>query len=84
MHCVENLFCVVLGARVHQFQEAKGPETESITHSLTITKMPELQGPLWGNMGPANTNQSEIGPDIHGKQHFLCSFDAGNKIWILP
>jgi hypothetical protein len=26
MHCVENLFCVVLGARAHQFQEAKGPE----------------------------------------------------------
>jgi hypothetical protein len=29
MHCVENLFCVVLGARAHQFQEAKGPETEN-------------------------------------------------------
>jgi hypothetical protein len=29
MHCVENLFCVVLGARTHQFQEAKGPETEN-------------------------------------------------------
>jgi hypothetical protein len=29
MHCIENLFCVVLGARAHQFQEAKGPETEN-------------------------------------------------------
>jgi hypothetical protein len=29
MHCVENLFCVVLGARAHQFQVAKGPETET-------------------------------------------------------
>jgi hypothetical protein len=29
MHCVENLFCVVLEARAHQFQEAKGPETEN-------------------------------------------------------
>jgi hypothetical protein len=27
MHCVENLF--VLGARAHQFQEVKGPETEN-------------------------------------------------------
>jgi hypothetical protein len=34
MHSVENLFCVLLGARTHQFQEAKGPETESITHGL--------------------------------------------------
>jgi hypothetical protein len=31
MHRVENLFCVVC---VHQFQEAKGPETELITHGL--------------------------------------------------
>jgi hypothetical protein len=29
MHCVENLFCVVLGAHAHQFQEAKGPETKN-------------------------------------------------------
>jgi hypothetical protein len=29
MHCVENLFCGVLGARARQFQEAKGPETEN-------------------------------------------------------
>jgi hypothetical protein len=29
MHCVENLFCVVLVARTHRFQEAKGPEAEN-------------------------------------------------------
>jgi hypothetical protein len=29
MYCVENQLCVVLVARVHQFQEAKGPETKN-------------------------------------------------------
>jgi hypothetical protein len=45
MHCVENLFCVVLGVRAHQFQEAKGPETESIMHGLPPgTNNQELAG----------------------------------------
>jgi hypothetical protein len=34
MYCVENQLCVVLVERAHQFHEAKGPETESITHGL--------------------------------------------------
>jgi hypothetical protein len=36
MHCVENLLCVVLGARTHQFQEAKGLETENQLHTALV------------------------------------------------
>jgi hypothetical protein len=34
MYCIEKQLCVVLVARAHQFQEAKGPETELIMHGL--------------------------------------------------
>jgi hypothetical protein len=34
MYCVENQVSVVLGARMHGFQDPKGPETELITHGL--------------------------------------------------
>jgi hypothetical protein len=37
MHCVENLFCVVLGAR---FQEAKGPETENQLRTALVVLPP--------------------------------------------